>query len=278
VRPARADATTREGGAASGDGRGAVPARRRRPARALRRAGAAVLGLVMLAAGAGSAAAAVAHVVGDGWRTGGVAARAMRRAGAAVLGLVLLAAGAGSAAAAVVHVVSNGWHTGVVAARADLGDAVLPEAAALRPSGWLEFGWGDRYYYPNPRPSLADALGAGVTPGPAVLHVAPRDAPPAPRPGEEVVALALPEGGIARLAAALSNGVDRGGATRAEPVARGLRADSLFFPATGRFHLFSTCNTWVARVLRAAGLPVDPRGVVTAEQLMAQLRPLAVAH
>jgi hypothetical protein len=35
----------------------------------------------------------------------------------------------------------------------------------------------------------------------------------------------------------------------------GFTASDAFFPARDRFHLFNTCNVWVARTLRAAGHP-----------------------
>ncbi|MEL7099171.1 MAG: DUF2459 domain-containing protein [Pseudomonadota bacterium] len=35
----------------------------------------------------------------------------------------------------------------------------------------------------------------------------------------------------------------------------GFGAFDRFYSAAGRFHIFNTCNTWVARTLRAAGIP-----------------------
>ncbi|MDP6343627.1 MAG: DUF2459 domain-containing protein, partial [Alphaproteobacteria bacterium] len=52
---------------------------------------------------------------------------------------------------------------------------------------------------------------------------------------------------------------------------------SRFYEGAGEYHLLNTCNTWTARALRQAGLAVDPGNAVTADDLMAQLRPLAVA-
>jgi uncharacterized protein (TIGR02117 family) len=189
--------------------------------------------------------------------------------------LAVAVAFGGPAAAATVHVVSNGWHAGIVIARADLGAFAPPEAEDFPDAPYLEFGWGDRDYYPNPRPSVADAIAAGATPSPAVLHLAPRAAPPRPREGVEVVAIDIDDVAAARLARALSGAFDRPVGGRAQPIADGLYPDSLFYPATGRFHLFNTCNTWVARQLEAAGLPVSPSGIVRASELMARLRPLA---
>ena len=65
----------------------------------------------------------------------------------------------------------------------------------------------------------------------------------------------------------------RGG--RGERVARGLYADSWFYPARGLFHLFNTCNTWTARMLSAAGVGASLSGVNTADDLMGRLRDLA---
>ena len=62
----------------------------------------------------------------------------------------------------------------------------------------------------------------------------------------------------------------RGG--RAEPISRGLYLDSNFYKARGTFHLFNTCNTWTARMLRAGGVNLSPSGVITADELVARLR------
>ena len=57
-----------------------------------------------------------------------------------------------------------------------------------------------------------------------------------------------------------------------EAISRGLYPDSRFYNALGEFHLFNTCNTWTARMLRAGGVALSPSGIVTADGLMARLR------
>ena len=51
----------------------------------------------------------------------------------------------------------------------------------------------------------------------------------------------------------------------------GLDSESHFYPATGHFSLFNTCNSWTARQLATAGLDIDPSAVITAGQLLSQL-------
>jgi len=54
------------------------------------------------------------------------------------------------------------------------------------------------------------------------------------------------------------------------PIAPSLYASGAFYPSREKFHLFKTCNVWVARALREAG--VEVRSSLTTEGLMSQLR------
>ncbi|MFO7315144.1 DUF2459 domain-containing protein, partial [Rhodothermus marinus] len=53
--------------------------------------------------------------------------------------------------------------------------------------------------------------------------------------------------------------------------------ESFFYAAHGRYHLFNNCNHWVARALRAAGLPVHPGRTLTIRDLWRQIEPLSQA-
>ena len=174
-----------------------------------------------------------------------------------------------------VAVISNDWHTGIVIPRASLPPQRVPEAADFPSALFLQFGWGDREYYPSPRPSLGTTLAAALVPTSAVMHLAGLAAPPEDvYPDSEVLAVRLTAAGLDRLLAEIDSSFERGGSIRAEAVARGLYRGSRFYPARGRFHLFNTCNTWAARMLAAAGLDVSASGVMTAEHLMSRLRHL----
>ena len=175
-----------------------------------------------------------------------------------------------------VHVVSNGWHSGIIVARKDLlPTGRVPEAADFPGAGFLEFGWGDRAYYPSPRPTVGMALGALLKPTPAVMHLAGLSLPPRQAyPKAEVLAVPLTATALDRLIAGIDAAFDRPEGGRARAIARGLYHNSNFYPADGRFHLFNTCNTWTARKLEAAGLGLSSSGVITADNLMGRLRAL----
>jgi len=174
-----------------------------------------------------------------------------------------------------VFVTSNGFHSAIVLARADLPAGRLPETGDFPQSRFFEFGWGDAEYYPARKTTVGMALRAALLSTPSVVHLAGRVHVPVPQPPDfEVVRLALDSGAVARLVSFIEATFARGGKARAEPSGPGLYATSLFYPAHGRFHLGNTCNTWTARALAAAGLPVEVEGTTMAEDLMSQVRPL----
>ena len=174
-----------------------------------------------------------------------------------------------------VFVSSNGWHTDITVARADIPEGRIPESADFGNAVYLQFGWGDADYYTTPDPGIATTLGAAL-PGPAVVHLAGlRARPGAAFTGVEEIALSLEEEHFIRLITYLHDSFERSGAPRAESVAPGVYDFSRFYPATGEFHLFNTCNTWTARGLATAGVDVSASGTQSADDLMRQLRAIA---
>ena len=196
----------------------------------------------------------------------------------AVLGGLLLAPALAFAASAArqIWVVSNGWHSGIVLARPDVPESVIPEIADFPQARFLEFGWGDAEFYPAREAGAWLALRAAF-PGPAVMHVAGLpDHPARIWPQVTILPFAMNAEALSRLLVFLRNSFDRAGAGRAAASARGIYPFSLFYPATGRFHLFNNCNTWTAQALTAMGLGASLGGVNTADDLISRIRPFTM--
>ena len=174
----------------------------------------------------------------------------------------------------VVTVVSDGWHAAIVIPRAPLIETgLVPETGDLPNTRFVEFGWGDRAYYPAPEKTLGMALNAALRTTPAVIHLAGFDRSPERVYGDaDVVPIAMTRRRFRHLIMVLDGYVDREGRSRSSPMAPGLYPSSKFYPARGGFHLFNNCNTWATRILRAGGVNLSPVGVVMAGQLMSQLR------
>jgi len=177
-----------------------------------------------------------------------------------------------------VLVVSNGWHSGIALARADVPEAIIPEIADFPHARFFEFGWGDAEFYPAQEAGAWLALRAAF-PGPAVLHLAGLpDHPARLWPNVTILSFAVSADGLRRVLVYLRESFNRAGAGRAVVSARGIYPFSLFYPAMGRFHVFNTCNSWTAQALTAMGLPASLGGVNTADDLVARIRPYALAE
>lgn len=172
-----------------------------------------------------------------------------------------------------IRVVSNGWHTAIVASRlAVLETGLLPEADDFPTAAVLEFGWGDRVYYPAREKTIGMTLAAAFAETPAVMHIAGLPDWPERLSAElRVISLALSDQGFRNMMGAIAADIQRPESGRAAPISPGLYGDSHFYHAHGAFHLFNTCNTWVARMLRAGRIDISPSGIMTAEDLVTRL-------
>lgn len=174
----------------------------------------------------------------------------------------------------VVTVVSDGWHAAIVVPRAQLIETgLVPETGDLPNTRFVEFGWGDRAYYPAREKTLGIALTAALQPTPAVIHLAGFDrSPERVYSDADIVPIAMTRRRFRHLIMVVDGYFDREGRGRASPMGPGLYPSSKFYLARGGFHLFNNCNTWTTRILRAGGVNLSPVGVVTAGQLISQLR------
>jgi len=181
-----------------------------------------------------------------------------------------------------VHVVNHGWHTGLVLRAGDVSAAAWPVKADFPEANYFEVGWGDRAYYRAADPGAWLGLKAVAWPTPGVLHVVAVEttlerffASTGISEISETIEISVSPAGMQRLLEHLRNSHELDDAGRPITLGPGLYGQSRFYASRERFHLFKTCNVWVASALQAAGVPVTPVAAITTSRLMTQLRPLA---
>jgi uncharacterized protein (TIGR02117 family) len=172
------------------------------------------------------------------------------------------------------YLIAEGWHTDIALPVGAITGSSRSLTRDFPNAEYLRFGWGQRAYYMARQPTPGETLRA-LFPGPAVLLVTPLDRPPAASPGStRVFEIGLATAGFERLAdyvwAAFARSVD--GTPRR--LADGPNPGSVFYAASGTYSAAYTCNTWTAEGLRVGGIPVNPSGVVFADQVTDQLQAL----
>ena len=176
-------------------------------------------------------------------------------------------------AATVIYVMGHGWHTGIVVRRADLPSGVWPEHHDFPQATYVEVGWGDEGFYRAEEASFALALQAAFGSQGSVLHVVGLHVhPDIYFPQSEIVPVHVSHDGLTRLSQFIHDTYSRDAEGQTQHLGPGWYPDSAFYQARGTYHLLNTCNTWVAKALRAAGCPMVPAAAVTAENVLAQAR------
>ncbi len=176
------------------------------------------------------------------------------------------------------YVVSRGWHTEIgipsdrLAGPLGMFRQVFPGARAVM------FGYGKRTFMTAPADNISEYL-FGPVPGPAVIEVVGLSVmPPLAYGKQDMVALSVSPSGARALSAFLWDDLARDHTGAPLLVGPGLFPGSRFYAARSRYSLGHTCNSWVAAALHAAGLPIDPDGVVLSGQTMARAADAAAAQ
>lgn len=176
---------------------------------------------------------------------------------------------------AALYVVGRGWHT-------DVGlpvDEVTGPLATLEDDfpgvRYMVFGFGERQYYMSRNGGSGEMLGALFPSESAILMTALRAPPDVAFADYHVVTLHVPQSSIDRIVVDLWASLEKDAAGHAVRLADGPYAGSVFYASGETYDAFNTCNTWTARVLRDGGVPVDPRGVLFASEVMRQVSRIA---
>jgi uncharacterized protein (TIGR02117 family) len=172
-----------------------------------------------------------------------------------------------------IAVIDHGWHTAIVVRRADVDRALWPAVDDFAAATFVEVAWGDRDFYMATSASAWLAIKAAVFGDGSVLHVVGFDMPIAVYfAGSDVIPLRVSRRGFDAMTRFVSAEYQMDAEGRPRRLQRGLYGTSWFYEARSGYHVFNTCNTWVARALREAGLPVTPAATITAAGVMQQLR------
>ena len=165
-----------------------------------------------------------------------------------------------------VYVVRHGWHAGLVLPRTALEEGAWPVLNDFPAAEYVEVGWGEAAYYPDPDAGPGTLLRAGLWPTASVLHIASFDLPVTDAfPRHDIAAIAVSDSGLHQLSAFIQQSLD---GSRPDPVARGRYYTGAFYPSPLPYHGLNNCNQWAAAALHAAGCATTPWRTLRVERLM----------
>lgn len=171
-----------------------------------------------------------------------------------------------------VYVIQEFWHTGIIFETSQVEPRHWTEIKRYQNSNFIDVGWGDEKFYQAPGNPVLLAARAILWPTQSVLRVFAFNTPVRSAYGSESRILRIPLSSeqFMDLCIFISESYmldDSGNIISSTAYGE----TDHYFLATGKYHLFRTCNTWVAIAFKNAGLDVRSFGILNANQLFRQL-------
>jgi uncharacterized protein (TIGR02117 family) len=166
-----------------------------------------------------------------------------------------------------IHLIKQYWHTAIVIDKNDIEPEILPEIEYFNNFSLLDFGWGDEEFYQYPGFDSGLAFSALFYSTPSTLRVEGIGISKDTyfNISEIVVRILVTEEQLNKIVNFISSTLYRGGNDSSVILSRQGLGRIIFFKANGNYHLFNTCNTWLANCLVSAGIEIEDNIILTEE-------------
>ena len=171
-----------------------------------------------------------------------------------------------------VYIVRQSLHTGFVVP-ASIIQSHLPQVYdGFEDSEFIEFGWGDKEYYQAEEVTFSLAMRALVLPTRSVIRtVGIPETPEIHFADNEREVFCLDSRQYSLLLNFIENSFSKDSNGLIINSKDGADDNSQFYEARGTYSLFNTCNNWIAKGLKSAGLNISPAFKITAGSIMNNL-------
>ncbi len=167
-----------------------------------------------------------------------------------------------------IYLIKQRWHTAIVFHKEKVDSTILPEVRYFAGAELIDIGWGDEAFYQHPDFDWDLAYQALFYPTPSTLRMEGIFISMLEyfNLSEIVVELKINNEQLKILMKYIADTVWRNDEDQSEILSTKYLNRVYFFKANGEYHLFNTCNTWLARGLKKAGFKIEDDIVLT-EQL-----------
>lgn len=167
-----------------------------------------------------------------------------------------------------IYLIKQRWHTAVVFHIEDVDSLIFPEVKHFQGAELIDIGWGDQNFYQHPDFDWDLAYQALFQSTPSTLRVE----------GiyitmqqyfdisEIVIELRIDNDQLRILLNYINDTIWKDENGEDEILSSQYLDRVYFFKANGNYHLFNTCNTWLAKGLRSVGIKIKDDIILT-EQL-----------
>jgi uncharacterized protein (TIGR02117 family) len=167
-----------------------------------------------------------------------------------------------------IYLIKQRWHTAIVFHTEDVDSFILPEVKFFQGAELIDIGWGDEAFYQHPGFDWDLAYQALFHSTPSTLRIEGVYISMLEyfNISEIVVELKINNDQLTILLNYIADTIWRDEKNEHKVLSIQYLNRVYFFKANGSYHLFNTCNTWLARGLKQSGLEIKDDIILT-EQL-----------
>ena len=166
-----------------------------------------------------------------------------------------------------IYLIKQYWHTAIVINRGDIDSLILPEVTLFNKFNIIDFGWGDEEFYQYPDFDAGLAFKALFYCTPSTLRIEGIGISKESYfdISEIVIKIAITQKQLDEILIFISNTIYRESNGNHVLLSESGLGRVKFFKANGEYYLFNTCNTWLAKGLKQAGVNINDNIILTEE-------------
>ena len=166
-----------------------------------------------------------------------------------------------------IFLIKQYWHTAIVIKKEDINESLFPETKLFSDYRLLDFGWGDEEFYQHPEFNSGLAFKALFYQTPSTLRVEGIGITKQMYfdISEIVIRIIITKEQLEKILTFINKTVYRHNDGKPVILSEQDQERVKFFKANGSYHLFNTCNTWLAKCLVSAGIKINTCVILTEE-------------
>ena len=172
-----------------------------------------------------------------------------------------------------IYLVKNNLHTGIVIQLNPEVMKLIPAAERFEGNKYIDIGWGDEDFYQHPDPDYLLGAKAILVPTNSVVRIQGKDfkIDKIVEWSDFTIQFNLNGNQFKKLCEFINLSFLKDENENFIIASEDHNNKVVFYKSGFKYHLFNTCNTWIAEAFEKAGFNVSSSNVVTAENLFEEL-------
>lgn len=172
-----------------------------------------------------------------------------------------------------IYLIKYYWHVGILIEIDSTALAGIPVLSRFNDYRFVDIGWGDEDFFQDSETDYYNAAKAILFPTESVIKITAHQSDVAGiiRWSDFCIKIKVTDNQYSRLLEYINKSflVENDEYFITSSFAEGA---IVFYKSVHKYHLFNTCNTWVAEALETAGCGVSKSGIITAEDLFVEVK------